>query len=64
VDPEARGGGVAQGLLDRLLDGGRGWLLADANAPAHGWYERRGWVELGAVREDSSYVLMVAPGPV
>jgi hypothetical protein len=64
VDPAARGAGVAQGLLERLLGGGPGWLLADANAPAHGWYARRGWVGLGPVRPDSPYVLMVTPGAV
>jgi GNAT superfamily N-acetyltransferase len=64
VDPCARGAGVAQGLLDRLLGGRPGWLLADANAPAHGWYERRGWVELGSVRPESPYVLMVTSRPV
>lgn len=61
VDPSTRGAGVAQRLLSLLLRDGPGWLLADANAPAFGWYTRRGWVDLGAVRADSPYALMVLP---
>lgn len=49
VDPAAQGVGIGGELLERLTDGGPGWLLARADAPAAAWYRRHGWRSVGSV---------------
>ncbi len=49
VDPAAQGDGIGGQLLERLTDGGPGWLLARADAPAAAWYRRHGWQHVATV---------------
>ena len=58
VDPAARGLGVGQAILTRLVDDGPAWLLADDRSPAHDWYVRRGWVPVGRVDDQGPYVAL------
>lgn len=58
VHPAAQGEGIGGQLLDRLTDGGPGWLLARADAPAAAWYRRHGWQHVGSLGQPG------AAGPV
>ena len=60
VDPAFQGLGVGSTLHDRLLGSagqGRAVLTVHAEAPAVGFYRRRGWRELGRLRA-SPYLIM------
>ena len=64
VEPAAQSTGIGGQLLERLTDGGPGWLLARADAPAAAWYRRHGWEHVGsvaAVGTDVSLEVLVRP---
>lgn len=63
VDPAAQGEGIGGRLLERLTDDGPGWLLARADAPASGWYQRRGWRPVGSVAPAGGVPLEVLVHP-
>ncbi|WP_052590441.1 GNAT family N-acetyltransferase [Luteipulveratus mongoliensis] len=56
-----RGTGVGRQLLDRLVSGGPGWLIAYAEAPAAQWYAQRGWRRLGPLEGEPPLLVFAAP---